>query len=318
VSHLQSGFYPLGDMISVARSEDHGQTWSSSVIPNSGAGDKTALALDHHPESPHHGNVYVAWCDTAHLQVGFARSVDGGRSFEPAIKIGAGGLGFTYAQLAVGRGGVVHLLWVESSVSPDPAPTGLLYARSDDGGASFSDPLIVAPQGMGSVAIAPSGTLLAVYSAADSPGVESDVRVPPRILGMQSTDGSSWSDAAPLSEPSPEVTQAFAVAASTDESWHVLSYDVEPASTTVRIYSAPHDDPEFRPVRDLAYRSFGTNDLWVGQSYEWRQASDVAFIGDYVGLAGAGSKLAAAIVLPGNDDWRSTPLCYAGIYDAEI
>jgi hypothetical protein len=101
--------------------------------------------------------------------------------------------------------------------------------------------------------------------------------------------------------------------AATDDAWHILSYDADSTSTTVRIYSAGQDELEFRPTRELATRSFGRQDIYLHGGYQLRSASDIAIVGDYVGLAGAGSQLAAAIVLPEADDWQSTLTAYASV-----
>jgi hypothetical protein len=90
--------------IYVRRSHD-GVTWAppaivvdhvNTVIPME---DKPWTVVDRASNSPHRGNVYVAWtrfdvygsADPAHRTwIWFARSKDGGRSFQPPIKISEG------------------------------------------------------------------------------------------------------------------------------------------------------------------------------------------------------------------------------------
>jgi hypothetical protein len=81
-----------GSEVAVARSTDHGQTWTATYInPVSGKSafnDKSMIAVD-----PSNGNVYVAW-DTewashssVHNVVLFSRSTDNGVSFSAPITI---------------------------------------------------------------------------------------------------------------------------------------------------------------------------------------------------------------------------------------
>jgi hypothetical protein len=327
---LESNQFPVEDMIAVSRSEDHGETWTGTMIPNSGAGDKTAMAVDRNPDSPHHGNVYVAWCDTASIEVAFARSTDGGRTFEPAIRLGDRS-GFYMVQVGVGADGTVHLVWSPSlwrnpKVETDVTKAGLMHARSDDGGATFGEPRLVASHGLTSqsdfgklgaldLATSPGGALLAVWTVADTLPVERGSQVRNTIRFTHSVDGEEWSEPAALVDLAPDTSQGLPAAASTEDAWHVVAYEADETTTTVRLYSAAHGDLEFRPARALASRQVGANDLYLHGNYVLRSASDILIVGDYVGLAGAGSKLATAVVLPESDDWRSTLTGYAAIID---
>jgi hypothetical protein len=97
----------------------------------------------------------------------------------------------------------------------------------------------------------------------------------------------------------------------------VLSYDAGPAETTVRIYSAAHRDLVFASTRDLATRKFGADDIFLGSNMQLRHANDIAIPGDYVGLQGAGSHIAAGFVLPENDDCNSRLTGYAAVFNCE-
>lgn len=316
------------DMICIARSEDQGRTWSSTIVPNSPSGDKTALAIDHRSDSPHRGNLYVAWNNTATHQVTFARSVDGGRKAESAITIG-GRNGANMIQIAVGLQGAVHLLWSVGHgwLAPNPdhpqAATAIFHSRSDNSGVTFSDPVVVAEHAgthravFGSLAVTTGGDLLAVYTEADAAVPKRGMQARTTIRWIHSKDGERWSNPAPLTDLAPNMAQGLPAVTATSDAWHVLSYDADPTTTTVRIYSAGLRELKFRATREIAARNFGSSDVWLQGSYPIRLASDIAFVGDYVGLASADSQLAVAIVLPEDDDWRSATRAYAGIHTTE-
>jgi hypothetical protein len=332
-AELKDERFPVEDMISVSRSDDHGETWSATIIPNSGAGDKTAIAVDTVADSPQRGNVYVAWCDTASIEVAFARSTDGGRTFDPAIRLGDRSA-FSMVQVAVGVGGAVHLVWSPSlwrnpDVESDVTQAGIFHARSDDGGATFGAPRVVARHGLTSprgletlgaldLAASPTGALLAAWSAADDLPAERGSQVRNTVRWIHSADGVEWSEPAVLADLPADTSQGLPAVASTDDAWYVLTYDAGPDSTTVRLYSARHDDREFRPVQDLATRGVGADDLYLHGNYVLRSARDILIVGDYVGLAGTGTTLATTIVLPENDDWHSTLRAYAAITETTI
>jgi hypothetical protein len=115
--------------------------------------DKPWTIVDRAVDSPHRGNVYVAWTrfdvygsdDPAHRSaIWFARSRDGGRSFQPPARIsddtgdakdGDGTL--EGAVPAVGPRGEVYVVWA--------GPKGLSFDRSDDGGWTFGADKVLSP-----------------------------------------------------------------------------------------------------------------------------------------------------------------------------
>ena len=136
------------DVICITRSEDHGDSWSGAIVGNSVRADRPMLAIDQGESSPYRGRAYMAWWDGITSDVAFARSLDGGRTAEPASRLGRRS-GFFNAELAVGPDGVVHLVWSNAFwLSPDAedrqaARTGIFHARSVDGGATFAEPRVV-------------------------------------------------------------------------------------------------------------------------------------------------------------------------------
>jgi hypothetical protein len=113
--------------------------------------DKPWTAVDRAAASPHRGNIYVAWtrfdvygsADPAHRStIWFARSRDGGRSFQPPFRIsddsgdakdGDGTL--EGAVPTVGPAGEVYVVWA--------GPKGLSFDRSDDGGWTFGKDALI-------------------------------------------------------------------------------------------------------------------------------------------------------------------------------
>jgi hypothetical protein len=94
----------------------------------------------------------------------------------------------------------------------------------------------------------------------------------------------------------------------------VLVYEATAEDTCARIYSAAHSDERFQPSRELIRRRISSEDIYLHGNYQLRRSGDIAIVGDYVGLAGAGDTLAAAVVMPEDDDWRSENAAYAGIF----
>lgn len=136
--------------IHVRRSQD-GVTWQPAVpvvdhvntaIPME---DKPWMAADRGASSPHRGNLYVAWtrfdeygsANPLHRSwIWFARSKDGGRSFQPPVRISddSGGAKddddtVEGAVPAVGPNGEVYVAW--------SGPKGLVFDKSTDAGWTF-------------------------------------------------------------------------------------------------------------------------------------------------------------------------------------
>jgi hypothetical protein len=235
-------------------SDDGGTSWEPP-IPARG-GDKPWLAVD-----PHRGHVYVAWDESYSCcgKTSFARSIDGGATFQEAINIDSppslgtitiGPDGEVYvsgiidiATFAVGRsvdardptatptftvaeidlggsfgfiddpnpGGLTGMPWVVvgpaagsqpapvyllASVDPSgPDPLDVHLVRSVDGGATWSEPVVVNSsatagwQWFGTLDAAPDGRLDAVWY--DSPNLDAPERT--RVMYSSSDDnGANW------------------------------------------------------------------------------------------------------------------------------
>jgi hypothetical protein len=141
----------------VTKSDDGGLTWGAgaavvdhvnSVEPFE---DKPWLAVDTNPESKHKGNVYVAWtrfdvygskAPEHKSHVVFSRSTDQGSTFRPLFRISdkpgdcedSDGT-VMGAMPAVGTKGEVNVVWA--------GPEGICFDRSDDGGVTFGQDVII-------------------------------------------------------------------------------------------------------------------------------------------------------------------------------
>ncbi|MGE3191377.1 MAG: sialidase family protein, partial [Vicinamibacterales bacterium] len=116
--------------------------------------DKPWPGVDRSPDSPHRGNVYVAWTrfdvygsespdDRSHIMV--SRSRDGGRTFSVPVEISdatgdARDSDGTVegAVPAVGPAGEVYIAWA--------GPAGIVIDKSTDGGFSFGTDVMVTDQ----------------------------------------------------------------------------------------------------------------------------------------------------------------------------
>jgi hypothetical protein len=144
-----------------------------------------SLALD--PGDP--DRVYVFWQEivfsggTHGGEAFFARSTDGGRTFEAPVN-----LSNTTAGVGKGRSGPER--WHNGSLALSAGPEGTVHAawtayqgplwtaRSTDGGASFSEPLRITEEGDGvparapSIAVAPDGGVHLAWAVGDDPAAD--------------------------------------------------------------------------------------------------------------------------------------------------
>ena len=116
----------------VHRSDDGGANWGSPIrVSTAAAGsnfdDKGHIAVDNKSSTANRGNIYVAWARLNTGEIRFARSTNGGASFEADYAVA--GLGGSGANIAVGIDGTVYL----ASISG----TTISIVSSTNGGQSF-------------------------------------------------------------------------------------------------------------------------------------------------------------------------------------
>jgi hypothetical protein len=106
--------------------------------------DKPMLEVDR-TGGDHDGNVYVCWSRFPGFganKIFFSRSIDEGDTFSSPVAIsGSPGQGFVQGcDIAVEADGDVYVTWRTDAGPSAVATAGIAFARSTDGGASFSDP----------------------------------------------------------------------------------------------------------------------------------------------------------------------------------
>ncbi len=152
------------EAIGVRRSSDKGATWeplvrvrgesSDSARPGSlfktSLQDKEWIAADL-SDGPGRGNIYMAWTNFTKYgsrspldssSIMFARSTDGGVTFEPYVRVSdrAGNAVDSDSTMegavpAAGPGGEVHLAWA--------GPEGIYFDKSTDGGVTFGEDRVI-------------------------------------------------------------------------------------------------------------------------------------------------------------------------------
>lgn len=150
----------IPDLITVSSSSDGGKTWSDPVLATDKTNpvdfnDKETVWVDRSASSRFAGNIYVSWTlfvgvpGTA-APIMFTRSIDGGKTWSPAEKLSAsynnnnigGRQGSTIRTDAAGN---VYVIW-ESGVTLNGTKTDAqVFAKSTDGGLTFSKPAVIAP-----------------------------------------------------------------------------------------------------------------------------------------------------------------------------
>jgi hypothetical protein len=151
---------PAGDLLTVSRSSDEGANWSDPVLATNkdnpvDFNDKDAVWVDKSPTSKFSGNVYVSWT----LFIGvpgkaepivFSRSTDGGKTFSAPQRLSAshnnnrigGRQGSTIRADASGN---IYVVWEDGVTINGTKTSAQVFAKSSDGGVSFSRPDVISP-----------------------------------------------------------------------------------------------------------------------------------------------------------------------------
>ena len=156
--------------INLARSIDHGVTFSVQRIDDTNSGNGAAeIGAD--PAVGPNGEVYVAWLDITHSTLRIDRSFNGGATFGsdstitpmiipfdtgiPSIKVRRA---LVYPSIDVDRSngphrGRLYCAWTDqadqTTAFVDGAETDIFFAFSDDGGLNWSSPLRIADDVVG-------------------------------------------------------------------------------------------------------------------------------------------------------------------------
>jgi hypothetical protein len=120
-------------------STNRGTSWSGQLTITTEELDRATVASDVHPASLFYGRTYAVWARlTQPYPVSFSRTDNGGTSWSPAAVVNSPLQRCAGGEVAVGSDGRVYICWaVVSNVSPfTEVFTG--FARSSDGGATWS------------------------------------------------------------------------------------------------------------------------------------------------------------------------------------
>ena len=120
----------------VHKSLDGGATWGPPIQVSSAAArshfdDKGHIAVDNKSFTAHRGNVYVAWARLDQNQIRFARSTNGGVSFDPDIQVNGAANAVTGVNIAVGIDGAVYVTWIDLTTNQ------IMIDKSTNGGQNF-------------------------------------------------------------------------------------------------------------------------------------------------------------------------------------
>lgn len=127
-----------------SRSLDGGKTFEKSVVVNDNPGPGF-VGFESIAAGPK-GEVYAAWIDKrekdpkAKPSAYFARSLDGGKSFEKNVKVDGSACVCCRTALAVGSNGRIYMGWRKAL---DKDIREIVVAGSTDGGKTFAPPVIV-------------------------------------------------------------------------------------------------------------------------------------------------------------------------------
>ena len=302
-----NGSWPLPDSsnaILVSSSSDGGASWSTPtvLIRDTGAyfNDKESITADPHDSR----YVYAVW-DRLDIAGGgptyFARTTDGGASWEPARPIydpGSTAQTINNQLVVLADGTLVILLTRLPTTTPNAVAPAMLLLRSTDRGVSWSAPITVAAvqavgtadaasgrrvrdgANLGSIAAGPRGELAVVWQDARFSGGTID-----DIAFVRSADGGlSWS--APARINGAPGARAFVPVV------HIRADGV----VGVAYYDLRNDLPDTRTLpADLWLTESGDGATWheihVDGPFDLMAAPNARglFLGDYMGLVSTGA-----------------------------
>ena len=316
--------------IGFSRSEDNGRTFTSAVIPSStGGSDKCSVAIDRNPANPHHGNVYAAWATYLTNELCISTSTDHGRSFGEPVRIACPGTPSPY-QLVVRPDGSVHVVWYFLTAAAGPVDydgegaTSIYQSVSNDGGGTFSDPVVIAQHAGSGTANIPSfaidaeGTMLFVWGQADEV-VDQEARPirqsRHRLVGIRSEDGVTWTGPADLAPWVPQDTHVgLPTIASDGNAWWIVGYLSDDEQTRA-VFLRSDEGGHFELHDTLATRSFPLDEIRLWGSAMLLYCHDVAHVGDYIGISATPERIAGVFILPETDEPLSTATAYVALVD---
>jgi hypothetical protein len=259
-----------GSGIYFVSTTDFGATWSarSQADPNASTNDdKEHAAADYSGTYPN--NVYVAWSDfnVSGTPVVFNRSTNQGQTWGTRQTLAIGSNRGQGVHIAIGPNGEVYVIWAHYTTA-STQEVGIGFAKSTDGGATFSTPTIAYPmtgiRTSNGAITALNGTRASSFPYADVDRSNGSRRgwiyvVAPELVSGQSdiflhrsTDGgTTWSSAIQVNGPDVEAGK-----------WQFMaSIAVDPATggISVSYYSMDSVGTNFMANRYMAYSVDGGN-----------------------------------------------------------
>ncbi len=278
----------------------------ASVIPEDVFVDKEWLTVDR-SNGPRRGWIYVVWEN----KIGtpgpamLAISPDGGRSWETGLlEIVPPQREPRMMQLVSRPSGVLDVVWIDYS------RRGLAHTSSSDGGATWTDPLVIrrisgidfgsGPQYLDRPSLAATADGGLVVCGVEFPnwGSRSNAGLPREtVYCVASPDGQSWHQPVRLDPDSSSTTRlAIPVVAASQRALWVMAYRMDESTTQVVLYRSDDAGSTWEEAAVLTERAFGSDGI---RSLVGRADADV---GDYMGMAAAGHRLYVAFILPRTDD----------------
>lgn len=132
------------------KSTDGGINWTTGVKGDQGSNfDKEMITSDNTPSSPFANNFYCTWTDfnSGNGAVAFNRSTDKGATFSTKAILRSGTVGFGQGcNVQTGPNGEVYVCWADHTTVTPPYPAdGMGFAKSLDGGVTFTPATVIFP-----------------------------------------------------------------------------------------------------------------------------------------------------------------------------
>jgi hypothetical protein len=275
--------------------------------------DKPWMIVDHREKSPYRGSIYLTegaiimdpgpagigkgWNGPLRSRLMLAVSRDGGRTFGAPSLVADSAFG---GNLAIGPAGTLEISYVRIKTKEGGADT-VFHRRSSDGGATLEAREIVAAMTadtlleLAVLAVRPNGDLLDCWNQ----GIRTDDRNN-RVQCAVKRSGGGWVRSQGVEAVvGPGVMTAWPAIVGTERNWYLLVYLVGRARTEVALFKSP-DGVAFTKVATLAsVGGLGVDRFCLSASTPCRRSRTDGFVvGDYVTLAAAPGRLAAAYILP--------------------
>ena len=300
----------------LARTTDDGKTWDAHIpiivhrgvqTLDSAFEDKYYITVDNSPNSPYRGTLYVPWKRViprdSSTQIVISRSTDRGNTWSEPIPISPRKpgtsedttFGQSFPLATIGPNGEVYVVW------NDGIEKGIGFARSSDGGATFSEPrIIIRYKPFGKAKLIPQQgyrhTVKEKVRAEAYPSIVCDYTGgerngylylcwsadnPPNVYFSYSTDGgNSWSE--------PKIVHSDTT---NDQFWQWIALDPKNGDLAIMYLDSRRDPQNLLTECWVSYSSDG------GKNWIDRPVSDIAsdlrlnpftdnsFAGDYSGCA---------------------------------